>query len=50
MYFQGRSTNMEHGLLIGWLLQVDLDGGAYFRETHAAGESDVRWYSLELSR
>lgn len=33
------STNMKHGLLIGWLLQVDLDGGSNFRETHAAGES-----------
>ena len=28
------STNMKDGLLIRWLLQVDLGGGPYFRETH----------------
>lgn len=30
------STDMEYGLLIRWLLQVDLDGGPYLRETHIA--------------
>lgn len=33
------STNMKHRLLIGWLLQVDLDGGPYLRETHVAGRT-----------
>lgn len=32
------STNMKYGLLIGWLLQVDLDGGLYLRKTHVAGD------------
>lgn len=31
------STNMKYGLLIRWFLQVDLDSGPYFRETHVAG-------------
>lgn len=31
------STNMKYGLLIGWLLQVDLNGGPYLRETHVNG-------------
>ena len=30
---------MEDRLLIRWLLQVDLDGGAYLCETHTAGVS-----------
>lgn len=46
----GSSTNMKHGLLISWLLQIDLDGGTYFRETHAAGESDKRWYFSQFAR
>ena len=31
------STNMKDWLLIRWLLQVNLDGGAYLCETHVAG-------------
>ena len=30
------STNMKYGLLIRWLLQVDLYGGPYLRKTHVA--------------
>lgn len=36
-----RSTNMKYGLLIGWLLQVDLDGGPYLCKPHVAGETTL---------
>lgn len=34
------STNMKYGLLIRWLLQVNLDGSPYLRETHVVGGTD----------
>ena len=35
------STNMQDGLLIGWLFEVNLNGGPYLRETHVAGRQNV---------
>lgn len=35
------STYMKYGLLIRWLLQIDLDGGPYLRETHVARKTTL---------
>ena len=35
------STNMEYGLLVGWFLQVDIEGSAYLGETHVSRGIDA---------
>ena len=39
-------TNMKYGLLICWLLQVNLDGSPYLRETHVVWRNrpDTRFF------